>query len=58
MTKVIDGALSTDCAGNKFILTFERLECVNFETIMCVCSNANLLHYYVLRVPRKVDRWR
>ena len=26
---------------------------------MCVCvSNANPLHYYVLRVPRKVDRWR
>ena len=24
---------------------------------MCVCSNANPLHYYVLRVPRKVDRW-
>ena len=24
----------------------------------CVCSNANPLHYYVLRVPRKVDRWR
>ena len=23
-----------------------------------VCSNANPLHYYVLRVPRKVDRWR
>ena len=23
-----------------------------------VCSNANLLHYYVLRVPRNVDRWR
>ena len=25
---------------------------------MCVCSNANPLHYYVLRVPCKVDRWR
>ena len=24
----------------------------------CVCSNANPLHYYVLRVPRKVNRWR
>ena len=23
-----------------------------------MCSNANPLHYYVLRVPRKVDRWR
>ena len=26
--------------------------------LMCVCSNANTLHYYVLRVPRRVDRWR
>ena len=25
---------------------------------VCVCSNANPLHYYVLWVPRKVDRWR
>ena len=25
---------------------------------VCVCSNANPLHYYALRVPRKVDRWR
>ena len=24
---------------------------------MGVCSNANPLHYYVLRVPSKVDRW-
>ena len=23
-----------------------------------VCSNGKPLHYYVLRVPRKVDRWR
>ena len=23
-----------------------------------VCSNANPVHYYVLRVPRKADRWR
>ena len=23
-----------------------------------VCSNANPLHYYALRVPRKADRWR
>ena len=26
--------------------------------LVCVCSNANPLHDYVLRVPRKVDRWR
>ena len=26
-------------------------------SVVCVCSNANPLHYYVLRVPRKVDRW-
>ena len=24
----------------------------------CVCSNANPLRYYVLRVPHKADRWR
>ena len=24
---------------------------------MYVCSNANPRHYYVLRVPRKADRW-
>ena len=23
-----------------------------------VCSNANPLHYYALRVPHKVNRWR
>ena len=23
-----------------------------------VCSNANPLHYYALRVPRKADKWR
>ena len=28
------------------------------EKYLCMCSNANPLHYYVLRVPRKVDRWR
>ena len=28
------------------------------RTTMCVCSNANPLHYYALRVPRKVERWR
>ena len=26
--------------------------------LMCVCSNANPLHYYVLQVPCKADRWR
>ena len=31
------------------------LHCTNS---VCVCSNANPLHYYVLRVPRKVDRRR
>ena len=25
--------------------------------VMCVCSNANPLHYYALWVPCKVDRW-
>ena len=25
---------------------------------MCVCSNANPLHYYMLRVPRRADTWR
>ena len=31
--------------------TFSRM-CV------CVCCNANPLHYYELRVPRKADKWR
>ena len=26
--------------------------------IMCVCCNANPLHYYALWVLQKVDRWR
>ena len=26
--------------------------------IVCVCSNVNPLHYYVLWVPHKADRWR
>ena len=26
------------------------------EYVLCVCSNANPLHYYVLQVPHKVDR--
>ena len=25
---------------------------------VCVCSNANPLHYYALRAPCKVDKWR
>ena len=29
----------------------------NIET-KSVCSNANPLHYYMLWVPRKADRWR
>ena len=28
------------------------------KVCVCVCCNANPLHYYVLRVPRKLDRWR
>ena len=24
---------------------------------LCVCSDANPLHYYALRVPRKADKW-
>ena len=24
---------------------------------VCVCSNANPLHYYALRAPRKADKW-
>ena len=31
---------------------------INFGFIDIMCSNANTLHYYALRVPRKVDRWR
>ena len=29
-----------------------------FDWSVCVCSNANPLHYCVLRVPHKADRWR
>ena len=32
VAKVTDGALSTDCARKKFLLTFEQLECVSFVT--------------------------
>ena len=28
-----------------------------FDKSVCVYSNANSLHYYVLRVARKADRW-
>ena len=28
---------------------------VNVSFVKVLCSNANPLHYYVLRVPRKVD---
>ena len=28
-----------------------------YRKCVCVCSNANPLHYYMFRVPRKVDRW-
>ena len=53
MAKVIDGILSTYCAGNKLLLTFEPLECVNSETVISIeyfdqepglqfCSKADL----------------
>ena len=32
--------------------------CVYVCVCVCVCSYAYPLHYYVLRVPRKEDRWR
>ena len=36
--------------------------CVCMSVCVCVCVcvyfNANLLQYYVLRVPRYADRWR
>ena len=31
--------------------------CVRVCVCVSVCFNANPLHYYALRVPRKVDRW-
>ena len=34
----------------RFLFCSSRITCV------CVCSNANPLHYYALRVPRKADR--
>ena len=30
----------------------------NLDEKLCVCANANPLHYYALRVPPKADRWR
>ena len=27
------------------------------ELCVCVCANANPLHYYALQIPHKVDRW-
>ena len=29
-----------------------------YNKSVCVCSNANPLHYYAFRVPPKADRWR
>ena len=43
MAKVIDGALSTDFAGNKFLLAFEQLECVISETILQLFDKAMTL---------------
>ena len=40
MARVIGGVLSTDCAGKKFLLTLEQLECVIYETIIYVLSEA------------------
>ena len=34
--KVIHVALSTDCAGKKFLSTFEQLESVNSETAQAI----------------------
>ena len=39
-------------------LSFMEKEIMMVNARAHVCSNANPLHYYVLRVPRKVDRWR
>ena len=41
-----------NCTQVSIVISF--LECV----CVCVRSNAYPLHYYALRVPRKVDRWR
>ena len=40
-------------AGPLFLLDNARPHIAD----VCVCSNANPLHYYMLRVPLKADRW-
>ena len=42
------------CRCRPTILNLLKSDCV----CVCVFSNANPLHYYVLRVQHKVDRWR
>ena len=40
------------------IVVFLRNYCIYPNICLSVCSNANPLHYYALRVPHKMDRWR
>ena len=56
----IQEALSNDITHAKSCAVFSKTNRLLFQNIiswMCVCSNANPLHYYALRVPLKVDRW-
>ena len=48
--------LCWECTSTHAINTGKRCE-LN-RKYMCVCSNANPLHYYMLWVPCTVDRWR
>ena len=47
MAKVNDGSLSVECAGTKFLLTFELLECVNCEATSHFCVNHNRVVLFV-----------
>ena len=37
---------------------WQKVDILNMYGLKEVCSNAYPLHYYVLRVPLKADRWR
>ena len=61
LTWFTDGSLVNNQAGGGIYSTSPKTNLtISLEKYIHqinVCSNANPLHYYVLRVPRKVDRW-
>ena len=46
------------CVSVRVRMRIRMRACARACVRACVFSNANPLHYYVLRVPLKVDRWR